>query len=58
MGTHDKEISDAIDKENSLLAQRIKSILISALGTNGLLLRDNEVEFLIDVLDDYIENME
>lgn len=36
-------------------AEKIKKLLLRALGTDGLLIRDNEVEFLIDILDNYIE---
>lgn len=39
-------------------AAHIKSILVSAIGANGLLLRDNHVEFLIDLLDAYLEENE
>lgn len=51
----EEEQSNEIDRKNMESAEKIKKLLLRALGTDGLLIRDNEVEFLIDILDNYIE---
>lgn len=56
-----KDSENRPDEEQEKLnaeALHIKTILTSALGTNGLLLRDSNVEFLIDLLDAYLEENE
>jgi hypothetical protein len=53
-----EEESLAIDEKNKNLCMAIKSKLINALGSNGILILDNEVEFLIALCEDYIELLE
>lgn len=43
--------------ENLELAAKVKAKLLSALGTNGMLILDNEVLFLIDLIDAFQHGM-
>lgn len=42
------------NEENAALAIKIRTKLLSALGTDGMLILDNEVEFLIDLINGYL----
>lgn len=46
---------DEKDIQNKQIAYRLKNILTSSLGANGLLIRDNEVQFIIYLIDAYTE---
>lgn len=43
----------SITKEELAMAEKIKIKLLSALGADGMLILDNELEFLIDIIDAY-----
>lgn len=50
-------MTSELEKADREHAEKVKKLLLSALGTDGLMIRDNDVELLIDLLDAYLHGM-
>lgn len=51
------EVAHISDEQFKKQAEHIRKILVSSLGANGLLLRDNDVQLLISILECYLHGM-
>lgn len=54
----DEAESDEVQEQINNRAVRIRNVLLSSLGANGMVLGDNDVALLIQLIDDFLEQQE